>query len=581
MMNRQLNKILYILTALFMALLMSVCCIVYRVADESTSDRLLLMLDGVLQGEMSKYGIDYEAEGVYINAGFVQKDCFGLFDGTFREKKIKIYMNNSDAYLFLPGASFCNYEYFDREKLVDFEFDKKLFGSMADSGKKMDIPVRVRFFGAAKGYVDDDERNLILHVIPSIGFNTIYVETKSGTTDYVNEKKGNSEIISVEFYDSSGELIFRDNGSIRSRGNTSFTRTTKKSYRVKLDRKYTLPYIGARSSFILQANSLDEANCRNAFSRNIADVLDMPYTPKLSFCEMFVNGEYAGIYTINDAVGKGFPDYISSLYEICDKERKADNKKIISAYDGNNYIFYGKDEENNTILLNNVLDKLNNSSDYGMLERMVDLESFADMYILNFLTGEKDINRYSTFYYQDDKRGLFCAGPIWDMDRSFGNASGAECICINPYRDGYPEKLMRFPEFRKLVTERYKKARSNLYKLADSALQNYMKILSPGWDRERHFIRKYGTFDSHTYEEALDKVKEYYLERLSLLDGFLGDEQTITEIKAGCAGEMRGVYIRQGETELKEIYSVLDELYEDVDFSGVDGGVIHTGKLKD
>jgi hypothetical protein len=68
-------------------------------------------------------------------------------------------------------------------------------------------------------------------------------------------------------------------------------------------------------------------------------------------------------------------------------------------------------------------------------DEYIDLESFADHFIISELTKNVDAYRISTYLYKDkdSNGGLLKAGPVWDFNLAFGNAN----YCNGETDDGW------------------------------------------------------------------------------------------------------------------------------------------------
>lgn len=93
--------------------------------------------------------------------------------------------------------------------------------------------------------------------------------------------------------------------SIRGRGNSSWSWYAKKPYRIKLDEKHKLLGLGKGKSWVLLANYRDVTDLMNTFVFEAAEWLAMPYTNHTRYVELFVNGDYRGLYQLTEQVQQG------------------------------------------------------------------------------------------------------------------------------------------------------------------------------------------------------------------------------------------------------------------------------------
>lgn len=101
---------------------------------------------------------------------------------------------------------------------------------------------------------------------------------------------------------------------------------------------------------------------------------------------------------------------------------------------------------------------------YETVCEWIDVESFAESYILNELFNSQDVGDSSFFLYKK-KGGKLYSGPIWDYDISMGNcnypssfytqdlSSNPNCLWAKELNPWY-YYLLRYKEFRALVVEK-------------------------------------------------------------------------------------------------------------------------------
>ena len=126
---------------------------------------------------------------------------------------------------------------------------------------------------------------------------------------YITTADG-SEITSRDYYTpchlSLGGLgAFSDysgTGGIRGRGNSSFLWYDKKPFRIKLDHQHKILGLKKAKSWVLLANYRDVTDMMNTFVFEMGEALGLPYTNHTRYVELFVNGDYRGIYQLTERV---------------------------------------------------------------------------------------------------------------------------------------------------------------------------------------------------------------------------------------------------------------------------------------
>lgn len=121
-----------------------------------------------------------------------------------------------------------------------------------------------------------------LTFMKSANIASMYIDTKSGTMDYIHEEKGNKEAGSIRIYDAegnksyAGELAF-----IKGRGNFTWSEYEKKPYSLKLEESALLLGMGAAEKWILLANAGGSSYIRNKIVYSFAQEFGMAYTAGL------------------------------------------------------------------------------------------------------------------------------------------------------------------------------------------------------------------------------------------------------------------------------------------------------------
>jgi len=128
---------------------------------------------------------------------------------------------------------------------------------------------------------------------------TIFITTESGGLDYIHADQNNRERVEFIFVDENGYIEHRGGGDINGRGNYTWLQP-KRPYNFRLASGVRLPLFGLGEGrhWTLLANYLDYTRVRNIAALNLARALNISHTPRLRPVDVFINGEYAGIYDL-------------------------------------------------------------------------------------------------------------------------------------------------------------------------------------------------------------------------------------------------------------------------------------------
>lgn len=273
---------------------------------------------------------------------------------------------------------------------------------------------------------------------------------------------------------------------IRGRGNYSWTSTEKKSYRVKFDSKVNLlgQGKGKAKSWTLLAIHCDKSLLRTEAAFYFASKLDnLPFVSSSSFVELYLNGEYLGVYEVCDQIqvnacrvdidDSGTGTDIGYLVEL-DQNASEDVIRI-----SNGDTFEVKSDYVNQEQLDFIADYLSQcieaieSGDRAAVEALIDVPSAVDAYLVEEYMKNLDVG-WGSFYFAKPAGGKLRFGPVWDFDLCAGNAENDShdlrfktwkyTYVGNPYFDDMQQSnwflaLRRCDWFNELVAERWAEAR--------------------------------------------------------------------------------------------------------------------------
>lgn len=276
-----------------------------------------------------------------------------------------------------------------------------------------------------------------LQVLTSGGVATLYVNTQSGSMDYIHEQKGNAERGSVVLYDEAGNLDYSGSlETIRGRGNSTWVVHEKKPYSLKLMDEADLLGMGAAKDWILLADALDSSAMRNKIVYDFAARAGLVYTPDSRWTEVYLNGAYAGVYLLCEKVEVD-PQRVDLTPDgslVCmDRDiRVEEDVTPYFATESGQYLQVQESSDygalrdlfqsmENAVLAEDGVDPVTGRS----WQELIDLGSWVQKYLVEELFGSYDANFQSQYFYcyETEPEGKVYAGPIWDYDASLGNPS--------------------------------------------------------------------------------------------------------------------------------------------------------------
>lgn len=313
-------------------------------------------------------------------------------------------------------------------------------------------------------------------VLQSENSGTIYINTESGNMDAIHADKSHKESGDIIVLDGNGNVQYEGElSSIKGRGNSTWLQT-KKPYNIKLDKKADLFGMGKNKSWCLLASATEPSFIRNKLVYDFAYNIGVETTGFAHYANLYLNGEYAGLYILSEKVDVGenrvdIYDLEGATEDVNDKdldEYKLAGKQNSQAWGTIKYadipnnpeeitggyllelekIYRYVDEVSGFITdigqavvvktpeyaskaqveyisgyYQDFEDALYSATGYNSKGKhysdYIDVDALARMYVLQEFTAIFD-GCSSSFYLWKDVGGKLTAGPAWDYDGSLG-----------------------------------------------------------------------------------------------------------------------------------------------------------------
>lgn len=403
---------------------------------------------------------DEPLKGVYA----IQNDLLAD-DGV--DRKINLYERNGTYYLFVPASVnliFADFVVPEGKAVkvngTDYTATKKLAEVFGD---KTEINLTV----------DGNDYKVVM--IKESKVASVFIATESGSLDFIHAEKGNEENGFIEIADPLGITVWEGELEIKGRGNSTW-QMEKKPYNIKLDKKVDLFGMGKTKKWSLIANHGDASLIRNVLAYEAAERAGMPYTPQFTPVDVYINNDYMGSYLLTTRVGidgssvdiedlegetedvnkadldtyarggaygtyAGLLEGTKKWYEIPNDPEDITGGYIIEMELANRYAdeatgfvttrsqpftmktpeYASKAQiEYISSYYQKVEDAIYNKASMEELDKIVDVESLAQMYLINEWASNQDASLTSTYFYKPAGDKLY-GGPVWDFDIGFGN----------------------------------------------------------------------------------------------------------------------------------------------------------------
>lgn len=314
----------------------------------------------------------------------------------------------------------------------------------------------------------------------------------------------NAEITSKDIYvenafisiiNAYGEEELLEETNIKGRGNSTWG-CPKKPYAIKFDKKQKVLGMPKDKSWVLLANYYDPTLIRNDLAFYMGDKMsNLDYTPHYQYINLILNGENKGLYQLGEKVkisdGRVNVGDDGFLMEIDVRAKNEDDARWFEVphisnpvnikdpdveYEDADYLF----AKNYVTLADEALF----SNEFCNLDNgwqaYMDMDSFADWYLINEIAKNNDAVFYSSCYMNLCRNGKLKMGPIWDFDIAFGGypweprASEIANVTSGFYikNVSWYKRLFLDPAFAEKVKERFNYYFANRQKIYDRVDKN-------------------------------------------------------------------------------------------------------------
>jgi hypothetical protein len=202
------------------------------------------------------------------------------------------------------------------------------------------------------------------------------------------------------------------------------------------------------NDWILNGLAFEPSFIRDYINYNLSRMIG-EYASRTAFCEVIINGSYNGLYVLQEKVKQGsgrvnvmnigttdnsFPElsggYITKADKIAGGDVLAWTMSSYLGTDDVTYVHVQPKPETVTSAQNTYIRSEffrlsstvhNNDASFETgFPSVIDIPSFVDFMIINELSANADAYQFSTYFHKD-RNGKLRAGPIWDLNLSYGN----------------------------------------------------------------------------------------------------------------------------------------------------------------
>lgn len=483
-------------------------------------------------------------------------------------------------YLFLPGYADPAQAYLDAERFSNVTLQGQSVRRGMTCGEfPMNEPLRLNYtnFGIPC------EDTLIITQSGDVA--TLYVDVVSGSMDYIHETKGNAEPGSMRLYTAEGSLdCSAQVKAINGRGNTSWE-ADKKSYSLELSEEKNLLNMGAAKRWILLANWYDATNFCSKMVFDFASSTGAAYTPDCQWADLYLNGEYAGLYLICERIelhpqriaveeNKSFLISLSVEWQLEDSHSwfYSDRSLVMRIHqDGLSFdeMWNIWQSAENAIYSENGIDPATDSS----WQELIDLDSWVQQFLLDEVFVEYDACALSQYFYYDPQSRKVCAGPIWDTDNILNRSRKHPAnilACARPHvwdraDDPIFYALYQKEEFRQQVWQMYTQVyRPVLLDLVQGGIAEY------AWQCQSATAVDRIRWSKINPTQEVERLSGYLQERIAFLDDYWANEDAYWIVDVQADQQWRRFAVRKGDTA--QFLQVYTEIFGAISWTEYESG---------
>ena len=362
----------------------------------------------------------------------------------------------------------------------------------------------------------------------------------------------------------SGEYVKKQSGlTVKIRGNTSATYSNKKPFKLKLQKKADLlAKIVGRDDPDYQDKEwylLRDGWTINAFvGLEVADIVGVGWTPDYAYVDVFVNGDYRGVYILTEAISrcKNRINISKDGYII---ERDAywwneDVKFITDKYDQKYTFKYPDEDEISDEQIQYITDYMNtleNNISGSHYEDYIDKNSFARWILTHDILGTWDGAGSNIFMYKYDNTDtskIFMSSP-WDFDSNY--MIGSEDWASQHFgMRGYYDILFQHADFYEYYRLLWHKLSDNLIEKLSEQFANLRNNYAENINLAREYDATRWEIDYKTVEYELDSAMQWFEERRQMLNTQLANAWSYG----------RTIYLRYPPNSHFEIFNMSGQL---------------------
>lgn len=359
---------------------------------------------------------------------------------------------------------------------------------------------------------------------PSGTLPLLYINTENGAAITSKEDYINASL----YLDANGISGLEPVGSaeapvslkIKGRGNYTWTGFEKKPYRLKFDKKVAILGMKKNKHFGLLANADDDLGfLRNAVGFELSRKLGLAWTPTAEPVEVFLNGDYIGLYFLTELVrvdpdrvdiveqadNATDPEAVTGGWLVEIDNYDTDPHVEITEGNGERIIFTYKTPEVLSSVQGSYLISQMQAIDAAIYatdktsttwEKYVDIDALARYYVVQEILDDCESFHGSCYMHKqlgNDTKWVF--GPVWDFGNAYHRGT-SQYIWDGPeFNQTWIGEIYKFPRFQAKVKEVWKEFCDNHYADIKRYISTFASDISAAASADAARWPRYGNND--------------------------------------------------------------------------------------
>lgn len=324
---------------------------------------------------------------------------------------------------------------------------------------------------------------------------------------------------------------------IKGRGNMTWEKHPKKSYRIKFDQKHKMFGLTESKSWILLANWLDPTFIMNTVTFKLGDILNMEYNHNAVHVELFLNDSYIGSYVLTEHnhVGKGRIDIDEEKGFLCEIDKYYDEEPKFKTANYHLPVMIKSPKFEVDIhdasldFVCNAINELDDavfnidSKETELFNKIIDTKSFVNTLLVNELLYNLELWHPKSVFLYKNINSKICMGLLWDFDWAFGytgserkyfkdsDVLSARCSFLD---DIYNNKTFK-KEYRKIWKNNFQKLQDILDFITEksNSLEKSYYINKLRWDKTADWADY-----PDDYQLLISQMKTWLTQRFTFLN---------------------------------------------------------------